>query len=466
MPRRLARTSAAGGPRALAHEVLVRVETTDAFADALLAARLARDPLAAADQALATRLVYGTLAWQGRLDHHLAELVRRPLARLDPGVRAALRLGLYQLLFLDRVPAYAAVDGSVRLAARAGGAAGRGARGLVNAVLRRAAALGRRGLSLPDPAGDSIGRLAVEWSHPRWLVERWASEMDAEALVRLLAADNTEAPTALRANTLATTRADLVAELRAAGIGVEPSRWAADGALVDRAAARLRALPAWREGRFAFQGEASQLVAPLLALERGARVLDLCAAPGGKAAHAAALLGGTGMVLALDRRPGGVSRLRSEVARLGASTVHAAVADARRPAARDGAFDAVLVDAPCSGLGTLRRHPELRWRRRPEDVPRLAALQRDILTAAAALVRPGGILVYAVCTTTREEGPEVVGALLASTSRFVAEPAALPPELLDAAGNLSTAPHRHGLDGFFAARLRARRDLAPRGALG
>src|SRR5206468_1438243 len=283
--------------RAVAHEVLVRVETTDAFADVLLADRLARAPMPAADRALATRLVYGTLAWQGRLDHHLKGLVRKPLADSDHRVRAALRLGLYQLLFLDRVPAYAAVHTSVGLARVAAGA---GAAGLVNAVLRRAAGAGVGGLPLPSPTADPLERLAIEWSHPRWLVERWAAEFGRDELPRLLAANNVRGPSAVRANRLRTSRDALRAELAAA----------------------------------------------------------------------------------------------REAARLGAACVEAAVGDARRPPfARP--FDAVLVDAPCSGLGTLRRHPELRWRRRAEDIARLAALQREILAGAAPLVGPGGVLVYA-----------------------------------------------------------------------
>src|SRR5207253_982013 len=264
MPR--SRLTGAGGARRLAFEVLLRVEATDAFADVLLAHRLADTALPPREHALATRLVYGTLAWQGRLDFHLGTLVRNvAVERLDPPVRAALRLGLYQLLFLDRVPAYAAVDASVRLARVAGAGAG----GLVNAV--------------------------------------------------------------------------------------------------DRHAAALRRLRAWGAGRFAFQGEVSQLIAPLLGAEPGRRFLDACAAPGGKTAHLGALAGG-GTIVALDRRPAGVCRVLAETHRLGVSTVVAAAGDARRPPVA-APFDAVLSGAPCSGLGTLRRHPELRWRRRPEDVP-------------------------------------------------------------------------------------------------
>ena len=453
MPRRLSRAPRPPDARRIAHEVLVRVDTTDAFADVLLADRLARAPLTPADHALATRLVYGTLAWQGRLDHELAARVRGPLARLEPPVRAALRLGLHQLRFLDRVPSYAAVDASVRLAH----AAGRGAAGLVNAVLRRAADEGEP--PLPDAAADPIGRLAVEWSHPRWLVAAWQDELGADELPALLAANNAESPTVLRASRLRTTPAALRSELAAAGVDTRAATWAADGVVVERGGARLRALPAWDDGRLAFQSEASQLVTPLLDVGPGAAVLDACAAPGGKTAHAATLVAPGGQVVALDRHAAGARRIVAEAARLGAPGVRVVVADARRPPVRGpvgGRFDAVLVDAPCSGLGTLRRHPELRWRRRPDDVAWLAALQAEILDAIAPLVRPRGVLLYAVCTLARAENEALVAAFLARTPHFTVEAAPLPAALVTADGFMKTLPHRHGTDGFFAARLRAR----------
>src|SRR5262249_7194867 len=295
-------------------------------------------------------------------------------------------------------------------------------------------------------------------AHPRWLVERWAEEFSLAELPDLLAADNLAGVTALRANTLRTTRDTLIAELEGAGAAARPSAWAPDGVVVERHSAVLRELGAWRDGHFAFQGEASQLIVPLLGLHPGARVLDACAAPGGKAGHAGAQVGRTGVVVALDRRAAGVRRARDEAARLGVQLL-GVVGDASRPGLR-GTFDAILVDAPCSGLGTLRRHPELRWRRRAEDVPRLAALQRDLLAGLAPLVRPGGVLVYAVCTLAREENGDVVTAFTERHPRFALEsvataPAPPPASTITAQGFLMTLPHRHGLDGFFAGRLRA-----------
>lgn len=433
------------GAREVAGEVLVRVATTAAFADVLLGARLARTRLSAADRRLATELVYGTLTWQGRLDHHLAGLVHGRLDALEPGVLVALRMGLFQLLFLDRVPDHAAVDASVRLVRRLRP----GATGLVNAVLRRAARAGRAGLPLPD-AADPIGRLAVEWSHPRWLVERWAAELPADELIALLAADNRRGRTALRPNRLRTTPTALRDELAQAGVGCAPGVHAADAVVVERGAGGLRGLAAYREGRFAFQGEASQLVAGLAAPDDGGRVLDACAGTGGKALALAEASMGV-VVVALDLHRAGLVRLRAEARRLGVERVVAVAGDARRLPTR-GEFDAVLVDAPCSGLGTLRRHPELRWRRQPADIARLAVLQQEILDAAGPHVRRGGTLVYAVCTRTREETTDVVARLLARQPRFDIEPCALAPD-----GFLRTAPHTHDLDGFFAVRLRARR---------
>jgi 16S rRNA (cytosine967-C5)-methyltransferase len=360
---------------------------------------------------------------------------------------SALRVGLYQLLFLDRVPAYAAVDASVRLVERSG----RGVRAFVNAVLRRASAAGRSGLALP-PSSDPVGRMAVEWSHPRWLVERWADESGIESLPAMLEANNRAAPTTLRVNPRQTTRDALLAELAEEGIDARAGRFAPGAVDVSGGAGRLRALAAHREGRFAFQGEASQLVAALVDVTPGARLIDACAAPGGKSLAVAERMSGSGRVVALDPNRRGLARLAGEARRLGIAEVLVGCGDARRPPLA-GRIDAILVDAPCSGLGTLRQHPELRWRRTPEDVPRLAALQGEILAGMAPLVAPGGVLVYAVCTGTPEETTRVVASFTVAHPRFVVEPLSLPCVGDD--GLLRTSPHEHGLDGFFAARLRA-----------
>ena len=440
--------------RALALRVLQRVEREGAHSDAALAAALAASPLTGLDRAFATRLVYGTLAWQARLDWHLAGLAARDPSRLDPPVRLILRLGLYQLLLLDRVPPHAAVATSVDLAKRLRPRAA----GLVNAVLRRAARAARA-LPLPDPHDDPVRHLAVSLSHPEWLVARWRTRFGDRELQALLAADNDEAPTVLRARL--GDRDTLVARLAQAGINARPCRFAPEAVAVG--GGDPHALPGYAAGLFSVQSEASQLVARLLAPQPGMRVLDACAAPGGKATYLAELIRGSGLVVALDRRARGAAAVAAAARRLDLHRLLVAVVDAR--AAGDvlcgTGFDRILIDAPCSGLGTLRSHPELRWRHLPADLARLALLQRQILDGILPLLRPGGALVYATCTITEEENEELVGAWLADHPRLERESAAahLPAaaaSLVDAEGALRTLPHRDGLDGFYAVRIRRR----------
>jgi len=438
--------------RVLAARVLARVERNRAYADVALAAALERSRLDSRDRALATRLVYGTLAWQARLDWHLATLAGRSAAELDTGLRIVLRLGLCQILILDRIPAHAAVSTSVDLAKRLAPAAV----GLVNAVLRRAAREGRA-LALPDPEREPVRHLAIAFSHPEWLVERWRTRFDAADLRALLAADNEAAPTVLRAR--AGGRDALLKRLRARGLRAEPCRFATDAVSVSAVAPQ--ALEGYANGDFSVQSEASQLVAMLLDPRPGTRILDACAAPGGKTTYAAELCADRGLVVALDRRRRGAAAVAHDARRLGLKNVVAIVADARQAtrAFRGALFDRILVDAPCSGLGTLRSHPETRWSRRPDDVPRLAALQREILEGVTPLVGPGGALVYATCTMTAEENEGVVAAWLADHPQLERESAAAflrgaAAGLVDRDGALRTFPHRDGLDGFYAVRVR------------
>lgn len=439
-----------GEPRRLAWRVLNAVEG-GAFADAALGTTLRGAHLEPRDRALATQLVYGTLAWQGLLDHVLTQLGRAP-RRLDVEVRTLLRLALFQLIRLDRVPAFAAVDTAVELAKTLKGGA---PSGLVNALLRRFLREGRP-LALP-PESDRARHLALATSHPQWLVERWLAELGTDDAAALLASDNQPAPTTLRALPGRVPRATVIAALADADVAARPTRWAADGIVLE-SPVDPTGLPGWRDGWFTVQGEASQLVAAMLGVAPGARVLDVCAAPGGKALAAAGVAGPAGLVLATDPYRPGLVRLGEEAARLGLRVLRVRAAATQLPLTATTGFDAVLVDAPCSGLGTLRQHPEIRWRRQAGDVATLAVLQRRLLAAAAAHVRPGGVLLYATCTITRDENDAVVDAFLAAHADFATDdprpvlPAAA-GELVDARGALRTFPHRHGLDGFFALRM-------------
>jgi 16S rRNA (cytosine967-C5)-methyltransferase len=439
----------------LALRVLSRVEQVRAFADLSLHAALARSELAASDRALATELVYGTLRWRGRLDYLLSHVSDRTLAELDPIVRSTLRVGAYQLVFSDRIPASAAVDEAVRCVQAAGSER---ASGYVNAVLRRLAAE-HGNLALPPLADDPLGHLVHALSLPQWLAERWLARFGPQEAAALAEGLNRVPPRTVRANRSRIGRDALLAQLRERHPDAVACRFSPDGIVLGhRGDPGLD--PALREGLCTVQDEASQLVVELLDPQPGERVLETCAAPGAKATAIAERVGPTGSVVALDRHERRLGLLLRDTRRLGLEQVAVETRDASQPLPErlvKPGFDRVLVDAPCSGMGALRRNPDARWRVQPEDVPRLAELQRSILRSAASALRPGGTLVYSTCTLLSEENEDVVEAFLRDSPGFRLVPLAeLPPSLRDVAsedGFLRLFPHRHDTDGFFAARL-------------
>lgn len=384
----------ADSSRQVALDALLRIED-GAFAHILLPRALRNSALAPRDRALVTDLVYGTVRMQRALDFLLAAVSNRGIASLDPPVRAALRLGAYQLFI--GVRAHAAVGETVSVVDER-------ARGFVNGVLR---ALARKGPPFALPEGDDVESIALRTSHPDWIARLLVDTFgvaDARATLEL---DNAAPPVTLRVNAMTTSIEALTAELVAAGADVEPGTLV-PGARLLRHTGDLAALPAIAEGRATPQDQASQAIVAVLDPQPGDRVLDIASAPGGKSTAAAERMGGAGLVVAADLHPGRVRTVRRAAARVGlAHTVEPIVADGRHPAVRDGAFDRVLLDAPCSGLGVLRRRPDARWRVQPDDVHNLAALQRLLLEAAATAVKPGGRLVYAVCTLSNEETVEV-----------------------------------------------------------
>lgn len=417
--------------RRAAYAVVHRVFEESAYADRALHGE-ARD-LEPRERALAQQLAFGTVQRARTLDHVIGHLARPP-QRLDAPTRNALRLGLFQLLFLDGVAEYAAVSESVELAraARSGG------HGLVNAVLRRAT---REGRALVDALPEATAHeAALRHSLPDWIASLWWEAYGADTARALMAAANEPAEHALRANTLVVDP-DALARRLPVPCHPAPDPELPEGLVVD-GPFDAHGSPLWSQGLFMPQSRGAMLVAALLAPRPGERVLDLCAAPGAKTTHLAALMGGEGEVVAVERHPGRARALERTAARLRAAPpVHVRVADAAGDALGTG-YDRVLVDPPCSGLGTLRHRPDVRWRASPDAARLLAAQQTAILTAGAAALRPGGTLAYAVCTLNPAEGDGPVEAL--TTQR---------PEL-EVVHRRTVWPHRDATDGFSVSLLR------------
>jgi 16S rRNA (cytosine967-C5)-methyltransferase len=442
--------------RRAAFEILRRVEEEGAFAAVLLASAT-NGELRADDRALCYELVLGCLRRQLWLDKLIEHYAKRDAARLDAPVRRALSLGLYQLRFLTRIPQSAAVNESVNLAYEA---RLRSAANFINAVLRRAT-------REPDydpatVATTELERLAINTSHPAWLIERWLKFFGASETESFAHANNQTPPVAFRVNSLSANTSEVLERLRGAGVEAKPSRvapgaWRIEGAGVDGggggagASGLLRALAS--EGAIYMQDEASQLVAQVLGARAGERVLDVCAAPGSKTTQIAALANDRAHVVAGDIYAHRLRTLGESAARQGLKSIQLVAYDAERsplPFAA-GAFERVLVDAPCTGTGTLRHNPEIRWRITQADIAELAARQRRILAHAAQAVSPGGRLVYSTCSVEPEENEEVVAAFLETHPAFKLVQPDVPKHLLTTGGAARTWPQRDGTDGFFVA---------------
>ncbi len=455
--------------RRIAFDVLLRVETEQAFASDLLHEAL-QEGVSRADAALATEISMGVLRRQRELDFHIAAHCKTPLTKLDREVLIALRLATYQLWHLDRVPPHAAINESVNLvkAARKSSAAP-----MVNAVLRKLATARKHGIRDLASAGRPLAgagtpsakteQIATMHSHPTWLVERWLAAWGEARTIELLESNN-RAPRLTIAVHDSAQRDAIVAELRAAGLRVDPGRWLRDALAVNGGSVTHAA--AWRASRISIQDEASQMVARLLDVQPGDAVLDACAAPGGKTLTLARAAGAKSHIVAGDFHWHRLHAMQQRLRAAGAGHVRMVALNAAAPLpfSAETKFHRILVDAPCSGTGTLARNPEIRWRLRPEDIAALCALQRDILTHALRALAPGGRLVYSTCSLEPEENEAVIAAVLAERTgvRLVSGFAALAPHLadstkaaglFDAHGYFRTFPPAHGTDGFFAAVL-------------
>jgi 16S rRNA (cytosine967-C5)-methyltransferase len=428
--------------------ILVRVEEDRAFADIVLEHALEHARLDPRDAGLCTELVYGTLRWRRHLDWRLGPHLNRPLDKLDPWVRSLLRLTAYQLFFLDRVPRWAAVDEAVSLAKLKSRKPGPPE--FVNAVLR---ALTRATGPPPLPALP-IEAAAVRCAFPDWIAARWIARYGPTEAEALMLASNERPPTTIRVNTLRMTREALAARLRDEELAeTRPTALAPEGLVVERGAVGRWA--AFTEGWCTVQDEASMLVARLLDPQPGEVVADACAAPGTKATHLAELMRNRGRIVAMDPQAARLKLVGRASSRLGIHIIEPHLGGAAALAGRwRGKCDRVLVDAPCSNLGVLRRNPDVKWRRTEEDLRRLQDKQRTILAAAAAMAKPGGRLVYATCSLEPDENEGVVAALLGDGAPWRVDPPDDFPVPPDAAGYIRLFPHVHGTDGFTAIRLR------------
>jgi 16S rRNA (cytosine967-C5)-methyltransferase len=433
-------TGAVTASRAVAAEICTDLRRGE-FLDQSFERRIA--PLDARDRRWTRELVYGMLRHRGWIDSILSDRVRGGLVRLDPDVIDLLRLGVYQLTNMGSVPAYAAIAQTVELAKRRHGL---GASKLVNAVLRRTDRE-RDELNVPVPS-EADEALSLKYSHPRWLIARWIERLGEQDTERLLALNNAEAPIVIRPYGIV--REQLEAMLEEAGVHVAEAPYVPESIAIS-GGTTFTELGAFKKGLFFVQDPAATLVTEYAAIPSGATVADLCAAPGGKAIELSKV---AGTVIASDRSFGRLQRLLANQQRLEMTSLFPFVGDARHPAITP--VDAVLIDVPCTGTGTFRRHPDARWRLKISDFAVMSALQKTIIRAAANVVKTGGLLIYSTCSLEREENDEQIDQFLSENRNWVLEPppeGSVAPELLDG-GRLRVLPQRHGTDGAFAARLR------------
>jgi 16S rRNA (cytosine967-C5)-methyltransferase len=413
---------------------------------------------------LATELVYGTIQRLNTIDYFLERWVRKGIQTLQPWVRCLLRLSFYQLHYLQRIPDHAAVHEAVNIARKRGHA---GISGLVNAVLRSAIRQ-RADLRVPDEL-PAAKRISLVHSHPEWLVERWIGQYGEAPAEAMCEANNRPPHSSARVNALRHSREALLGELAAGGIAAAASELAPAG-IVLAEGGNWAQTEAYARGDLSIQDESSMLVAEIADPQPGARVLDCCAAPGGKTGHLAEKMRDRGELWACDLHVHKVKLIERQAQRLQLTCVHTIAEDARVLPARFAAesFDVVLLDAPCTGLGVIRRKPDIKWAKRPEDIAAIAQVQRELISRIAGLVKPGGTLVYSTCTTEAEENRQVIAGFLSEQPDFaldLAEPeprlqpsvANLPAPLRQALrtdGMLQILPHEFGTDGFFIAKLR------------
>lgn len=442
-------------PRAICLDILNRMGASDSHADELLSESFKRyRHLTPLDRAFLTELTYGVLRWRGRLDWAIQNFSKLPYEKIEFYIINVLRLGLYQILFLSRTPVSAAVNESVELAKKN---RGRGGGGFVNAILRSVLRQEKK-IPFPDFDADPALHIAVVQSHPLWLVRRWVEEVGVEQTLQICTNNNQIPPLTLRTNTLKITREDLINKLKEQGLNPSPTLYSEEGIRLEQSPPTSE-IPLLREGLYIIQDEASQIVTLILDPKPGEKVLDACAAPGGKTTHIAQRMGNRGEIFSIDLRQEKMVRIEESCHRLGIKIVKMKNGDATRilPLPGGSEFDRVLADAPCSGFGTIQKNPDLKWKKGEEDIRRLSGLQSSILNNLSSYVKKGGVLVYSTCTVFREENEEVVERFLENHPEFRVEQVdrVLPVTCssLTEGRYFKTFPPREGMDGFFVARM-------------
>lgn len=442
--------------REIALEVLKAVEVEGSYASLALNRIMEKHRPGKLDRAFATELAYGTLRFLKTIDWVLGQFVKQPLNAQTSSIRNILRLSVYQMMYMDKVPVSAACNEGAEMARKHGHP---GAVKFVNGVLR---GISRRmsELKFPDLAEDPVGHISIKYSHPAWMVERWVREFGPEETILLCCSNNVPSPNTVRVNTLKITRDELIKRLNKEGLIAKETSYAPEGITIEGFLS-IGSMAAFREGLFQVQDESSMLASRALAPEPGSTVVDSCSAPGGKTTHLAQLMEDRGEIIAIDVHPHKLALIKENSVRLGINIIRETAGDAAKmPEEYSNSADYVLVDAPCSGLGVLGRRPDARWRKEPGQIAELVKLQAEILESASRCVKDNGVLVYSTCTITREENLGQVEDFLAGHPEFVLEDLRpMLPEDLDtggtmAAGYLQLLPHRHGMDGFFIARMR------------
>ena len=436
------------GPRGTAVKILNRVERTDSYLDKLLDAELKSKDIADIDKSLLAEIVHGVMRWQGRLDWVLNGFTHGNFSKSEVNVRNALRVALYQILFLNHVPQYAAVNEAVEFIKRI-----RGDKfaGFVNAVLRNIIRT-IDGIHYPNPEEDLNQYIAVYYSHPAWMVKRWLPRFGREDLEKLLIANNEVPGLTLRINKLKISSSEFLSLIEKQNVPFQGSTLI-DYFIKVKSLSGISQMNIFQSGYFSIQDESAALPVLLLNPQPGERVIDMCAAPGGKTTFIAELMNNQGEIIAVDKYESKLNLIKLSCDRLGIKNVQLIVGDSSIsdiPAA-----DKILVDAPCSGLGTLRKKPDIKWKREPEDIPRLVKQQLALLENAAKLLKPGGALVYSTCTTEPEENDQLIKSFLQKHPEFKIDDASkfVNKAVVTADGMIETFPHKHHIDGSFAARL-------------